>query len=175
MRLIQILGILFLAVVISSGYLFSLYGDWLWYSSVGYQDVFSTVVFGSVSLAVLTGLGFLAFSFANLYIARKRSRKKGKKHHNDGFLFALAALLALMVGSTFSNWEVWLKFLNPTGFLSSDPVFGMDIGFYVFTMPFYGFMLSYIGVTIVLTALLVLGSYAVSVGKRESPDTSGAE
>jgi uncharacterized membrane protein (UPF0182 family) len=169
MKISQVLGIILVAVLISGGYLFNLYGDWLWFNSIGYPEVFLTVVFGSVTLGVLTGLGFLAFSLANLYVARRLSERKGKKSHKDGFLFWLSGLFALGIGSAFSNWEVWLKFLNPTQFGIADPVFGMDIGFYVFTMPFYGFLLSYIGATLFITMLLVVGSYVMnSSSKKES-------
>jgi uncharacterized membrane protein (UPF0182 family) len=58
MKISQVLGIILVAVLISGGYLFNLYGDWLWFNSIGYPEVFLTVVFGSVTLGVLTGLGF---------------------------------------------------------------------------------------------------------------------
>jgi uncharacterized membrane protein (UPF0182 family) len=173
MRITQLLGLLLVAFLISAGYLFNLYGDWLWFSSVGYSQVFTTVVFGSVMLAALTGLGFLIFSFLNLYVARRRSLKRGRKKPRDGFLFWIAAFLALVVGSTFSNWEVWLKFLNPSDFAATDPVFGLNLGFYVFTMPFYGFLLSYLIVTLILTMLLATASYTVNAAVKreaEAPD-----
>lgn len=177
MRITQLLGIIVVVAILSAGYLFSLYGDWLWYSSVGYQSVFSTVVFGSIFLGLLTGLGFLVFSLLNLYIARRRSHKKGKKKSNDGFLFWIAGFLALVVGSGFSDWSVWLRFLNPSSFSQADPVFGLDIGFYVFTMPFYGFLLAYFTATLILTTLLVIGSYLLSSSssRKKPADTSGAE
>jgi uncharacterized membrane protein (UPF0182 family) len=172
MKLRQFLFLIIVAFLISAGSLFNLYGDWLWFSSAGYGQVFTTVVFGSVMLAALTGLGFLGFSFLNLYAARRRSAR-GRKKPRDGFLFWLAALMALGVGSAFSNWEVWLKFLNPSQFAAADPVFGLNVGFYVFTMPFYGFLLSYMAVTLALTMLLVTASYAVNSLRRESPDDAG--
>ncbi len=175
MKITQVLGLLIVAFLISAGYLFNLYGDWLWFSSAGYPQVFTTVVFGSVMLAVLTGLGFLAFSLLNLYIARRRSLKKGRKKSRDGFLFWLAALLALVMGSSFSNWEVWLKFLNPSEFAATDPVFGLNLGFYVFTMPFYGFLLSYLIATVVLTMLLATASYTVNAGVKRSSEEAPEE
>ena len=170
MRFGHVLGLLFIAFMISAGTLFNLYGDWLWFSSVGYPDIFLTIVLGSLMLGVITGLGFLGFSFLNIWMAGKRS-VRGKKKRRDGFLFWVAGLFALMVGSAFSNWEVWLKFLNPSSFAGTDQVFGLNIGFYVFTMPFYGFLLTYFIVTILLTTLLVLGSYAVNAGVRRGEDS----
>ncbi len=181
MRIQHVAGFIILFAVLISGYLFDLYGDWLWYSSVGYSQVWSTIVVGSLTLGMLTGLGFLGFSFLNIFLARKRV-VKGKKKPNDGLLFWLAGVFALIIGSGFSDWSVWLRFLNPTDFPAADPVFAQNIGFYVFTMPFYGFLLSYAMVTIVLTGLLVLGSYAINSGKatkakeeEPSDDTSGME
>ena len=161
MRIHQVLGIIFVAILISGGYIFNLYGDWLWFSAAGYPQVFTTIITGSLSLAILTGIGFFLFSVANIFLARK---KVNKKKHNDSFLFLVAGVLALLVGSTFSDWRVWLKFLNPSEFAVMDPVFGLDVGFYVFSMPFYGYILSYIGATLVLTTFLVFASYAINSG-----------
>ena len=75
MRFSQALGIIIVALLISAGYLFNLYGDWLWYSSVGYPQVLSTIILGSLSLALVTGVGFFAFSMANVMLARRLSRR----------------------------------------------------------------------------------------------------
>jgi uncharacterized membrane protein (UPF0182 family) len=173
MRLSQVIILILFLVFVLAGTLFNLYGDYLWFNSVGYPQVFSTVVFGSIFLGVLTGLGFLVFSWLNLYVARRRSLRKSKKSPKDGFLFWIAAFLALMVGSAFSNWEVWLKFLNPTEFPGTDPVFGLNLSFYVFTMPFFSFLIAYVFVTVILTTLLSIGAYAFHNRTRVTEEVEG--
>ena len=36
-----------------------------------------------------------------------------------------------------NNWDVFLKWLNAAPFGRSDPLFGKDLGFYVFELPVY--------------------------------------
>ena len=178
MKIGQLLGIIIVALLISGGYLFNLYGDWLWFNSVGYPQVFTTVIYGSLFLAALTGFGFFLFSMANIIVARKLARKgKKSKKMNDNFISWLAGLFALGIGSAFSDWRVWLKYLNPTDFAATDPVFGLDVGFYVFTMPFFGYIITYFGVTLALTAILVFASYTFNAGgiKKDVRDTSEME
>ena len=36
-----------------------------------------------------------------------------------------------------SNWDTVLRWLHAAPFGRSDPIFGHDLGFYVFSLPFY--------------------------------------
>ncbi|MBM7854081.1 uncharacterized membrane protein (UPF0182 family) [Desulfohalotomaculum tongense] len=78
-----------------------------------------------------------------------------------GLLFLLAsAVLAFVTGSTFSgDWITLQKFLNATSFGTTDPIFGKDIGFYVFSLPFYRFVLSFLTWITVVAALAVGSVY----------------
>ena len=138
----------------------NIYADLFWFMSLGYESVFLKTLGTSIGLGLLTGISFFVFAFINIRTAKRRSVKKEKATHGmDRFFLALSLLFALIVGLGFSDWEIVLKFLNRTGFGVSDPVFGLDIGFYFFSLPFYGFLLSFVFVTLVLTVLLTLGAY----------------
>ena len=53
-------------------------------------------------------------------------------------LFAVAAVLAIFTGLTMiPHWEKFLRFFNSVPFEKTDPIFGHDIGFYVFSLPVY--------------------------------------
>ena len=39
-----------------------------------------------------------------------------------------------------SNWEIVQRWLHAVPFGRTDPVFGHDLGFYVFNLPFYGLL-----------------------------------
>jgi len=149
--------ILILIILILIPAIFSIYGDFLWFSSLGYESVFLTILYGKAGLGFLSGLVFLIFIVINIKLASRHADKK-KKFSDGPFLWA-AAFFALLVGLSFSNWEVVLKFLNPTSFGMADPVFGLDIGFYVFTLPFYNYIFSYAITALILTIILVTASY----------------
>jgi uncharacterized membrane protein (UPF0182 family) len=53
------------------------------------------------------------------------------------------------------SWLKVLMYLNRTPFGTDDPIFNNDITFYVFELPFYKFLLSYL-LTVLLLGLLVL-------------------
>lgn len=78
-----------------------------------------------------------------------------------GFIFVITSvLLAFMTSGAFSgDWITIQKFLNSTTFGTLDPIFQKDIGFYVFQLPFYQFILGFLTWTVVVTALSVAAIY----------------
>ena len=157
--------------------LVGIFGDWFWFASIGYESVFITILGTSIWMGLLFFLGFVVFSFLNIRIAKRVSMKKSKgkahKQKSAGSVFYIfATIIGLFVGMVFSNWEVLMKFLNPSSFGVMDPVFGLDIGFYVFTLPFYGLMLSYLAAIIIPTMILTWGAHIYySMPSRPSRST----
>jgi len=63
---------------------------------------------------------------------------------------ALAALIALgEVGS----WDIALRFIGQAPYGRSDPLYGKDIGFYLFSLPVYVAIKNWMLLTLVLSAL----------------------
>ena len=59
-----------LAVLLFLGSIFtSIWSDRLWFRSVGFSDVFQTVLFARIALFLVLGLLFGAFVIANVYLA----------------------------------------------------------------------------------------------------------
>src|SRR5581483_8183686 len=80
---------------------------------------------------------------------------------NAGIL-AAGGFFAVVLGITAANnWLVLLRFLNAKPFGVVDPLFGQDVGFYVFTLPFvrvvHGWMVS----ALLLAAVGTLAVYVV--------------
>ncbi len=147
MRIPQLVfGILFFLFVVSS-LLFGIMGDWFWFIAIGYESVFLKVLLTSVGIGVLAFLVFFVVSIANILLARRLALGKGKKTKHIAptrIMNAIAALASLVVAVAMaSSWETVLKHLNSTPFSIMDPVFGLDISFYVFTLPFYSLALNF--------------------------------
>jgi len=143
-----------------------LYTDWLWFRSLHYQQVFVTILFTEVGLRVAVGVLVFGALFLNLLLTRRpilaaigapftvRDGEDGVVTLRQSPLAALIGprsititffLLSLVVGFFFTftvsgSWIVLQKFLHPTPFNVSDPVFGLDVSFYVFKLPFYTFV-----------------------------------
>ena len=155
MRLRGLPGLILLAIlllfIVPSGVAF--YTDWLWFRELGYERVFlRTLNAQTMVFAATFGVVYL-FLFLNLRLARGRTMDRprvvlgtgadGRPISLEGRQIAglaapVAGALALLMGvAGAANWLSWLTFLNATPFGVTDPVFGRDVGYYVFRLPIY--------------------------------------
>lgn len=124
------------------------YTDYLWYDTEGYGSVFWTRLLARLPLF---GAGFLlyaAFLWLNLSAARKNLRALYPEQ--EGLLGAKAAGVAVAAAALFlgftngaamtGEWTMVLRYFHGTPFGVTDPIFGHDIGFYVFGLPFWKFL-----------------------------------
>lgn len=156
--------------------------DWLWFSSLGYVGVFWTIFTTSVVLffavlAVSTGVfwlsGWLALRFARGRATAARPTPGPAPGPGPAiprldhsltpvpwrFLVAgMAVALGLLTATIeLANWDVALRFLYQVPYGVSDPVFGKDIGFYLFSLP------AYVALTNGLLLLLVFSAAIAAV------------
>ena len=145
-----------------------LLAEWPWFSSLGYERVFATRILAATLLGVVTGGLAFAFLYGNLRFAQRGVVPKPVVMHVSPQAPAVdvtrlvrrlalpASLgLALVFGLAASNgWLPLLQFLHRTPFGVTDPAFGRDLSYYVFTVPVVA------GVLGVLTALGVLALLA---------------
>ena len=161
--------------------------DWLWFSSIGYLQVFWTTIGAKavVLFAVWTGTavilwlnGWLAVRFArrqptqsvaafvwNLagnvpppdLLALMRDRLPWPRVIAGG-----AGLLALLVAAAeVGNWGVILQFFYHVPYGADDPLFNKDISFYLFVLPAYILIKNWMLLTLVLSALFAAAIYWV--------------
>ncbi len=169
----------------------TVYTDWLWFKSLGYDRLF--VRSWAYRIGVGAAFGFFAFFFLaiNVYLARKLSPNTRFISHNvqlEQFIsqtrryfdqyFTLAAytgsaVVGVIAGiSMASAWESWLQyfFSLPTG--TKDPLFGRDISFYFFTLPVvenvlgFLFLLTLVALGLAVFFHLVRGPFNLPQGLR---------
>jgi uncharacterized membrane protein (UPF0182 family) len=124
----------------------TLYTDYLWFVDVGFPQVFVTMLVSRLRLGLLGGLLFWLFVMANLWIVRGRRRQLHlvggiMEPLRPGRLLGMAALTVMgvttLVGLWLSaHWALVERFRYATPFGLYDPFFNLDVGFYVFTLPF---------------------------------------
>ena len=73
-----------------------------------------------------------------------------------GGALILAALIAL---GEANNWDVALRFIRQAPFGQSDPLFTMDIGFYLFSLPAYVELKNWMLLTLALSGLVAGAVY----------------
>jgi len=154
------------AIVLSlSGF----YADWLWFKSVNFTSVWSTVLFTKIELFIVTGLITSFVISLNVYLAfRKRpfyvplaveadnlERYRAQIEPIRRWVFAaLAVALFYFSGTSGAQlWNTWLLFKNSTSFGVKDPQFGMDISFFTFRLPFWQSLIAWGISTLVLTLI----------------------
>jgi uncharacterized protein len=152
--------------------------DWLWFSTVGYLNVFLTIFGIKVALFIAVFATSAIVLWLNGALAHRLAKRKGYlppptapwgskdqtltaalQRLSPGlpwrFLIiasalALAALIALgEVGS----WDIALRFIWEAPYGQSDPLYGKDIGFYLFSLPAYVAIKNWMLLTLVLSAL----------------------
>ena len=158
---IGILVLLGAVIASSSGF----YIDWLWFKSVGFTSVWSTVLTTKITLFVVVGLITSLFISANIYIAHRsrplyvpmtieadnleRYRAQLEPIRRWVFLGIVGALVYFGGSSGSVFWSTWLQFKNATPFGQTDPQFGLDISFFAFKLPMYQALISW-GISLVL-------------------------
>lgn len=153
--------------------LFSIFTDiWtqrLWYRSLDFGSVYSTVLGTRVLLFFIVGLVMAAAVVANIVIAFKtRPRVALAPSPSPGFerygdllqqrgkiaIGAVATLMLVFGGSAASGeWRTFLAWRNQTPFGVTDQHFNKDISFFVFDYPWLRVLLGF-GYSIVLLSLV---------------------
>lgn len=132
-----------------------IYTDVLWYNQVGFQQLFWKMILAKIIMVVVFGAFFFFLLYLNIFLARRipppqnieiegspleslivRARESWMKIIGIALLvFSIIASISAGIGWA-GKWEVVLKFLNHTSYGKVDPLFGKDIGFYMFSYPF---------------------------------------
>ncbi|MGH3741506.1 MAG: UPF0182 family protein, partial [Micromonosporaceae bacterium] len=148
--------------------------DWLWYSEVGYTEVFGKQLTTRLMLFGLFGGLVGLWTAGNLYLAyrlRPVLRPNSPEQLNLDryrmrvtpriglYITLVSAFVGLIAGlSAQGRWQQWLLFWNAREFGRKDSQFHLDIGFYVFEYPFWRFLLgmAFTGVVIGVLGALFL-------------------
>ena len=182
-------GLFFFVVfllIIFSRQAIGLYTDWLWFQEVAYTGVFSRTLFYKLLFGLLGGGLFFVLLYVNIRIAAKRVQGIQFLRQDevielppieliDPLLQRLLLPGALLIGlfaapQAASHWESFLLFLNPVSFGLDDPLHQRDISFFVFQLPAYLSLYSWVmfalGLTLLATAFVYLLYRAIRYGPR---------
>ena len=162
---LTILAVITGALVALSGF----YVDWLWFNSVGFTGVWSTVLTTKVALFVIAGLLTSLIISLNIYLAFRRrpfyvptsveadnlERYRATIDPIRKLVFAGIVLVLFYFGGTSASnlWGSWLLFSNSTEFGIQDPQFGLDISFFAFRLPFWQTLIGWGISTLILATL----------------------
>jgi len=182
---IVVLVILGLLLMITA----QLWTEWLWYDAIGYLEVLRTewVTRGLLFLAAFLVMGGAVY--ASLTVAYRTRPVYAPSTPEQASLdqyremieplrrlvmIAAPAVLGFFAGVAASaQWQTVLLFLNAETFGVVDPQFGVDLSFYMFTLPAVRFVVSFLmavavisGITAVATQYLYGGLRFADGGER---------
>lgn len=164
--LVTLAALLFLGSVFTN-----LWTDRLWFRSIGYGAVFSTVLGTRVVLFVVMGALFAAVVLANGYVAyRLRPDVLPTRRDDPAFRYriafvpvarpiviAVALVLVLFAGSVSAgHWDTFQLWRHGSSFGITDPQFGKDVGFFVFSYPWLRYVSSYTFSIVVLSVVVAV-------------------
>ncbi len=174
------ISLVILVLVLVLGLFISLIGfisDYLWFREMGYLSVFfkqlvTQLKVGVPTFIAVTGLIYLYLSrlkkgyFAKIDSSEVTDAKKLTK--TTVFLSAVFGIFVTLI-TVAQLWFEILKFTNASSFGLSDPLFNIDISFYIFRLDFLTYLNEILMTIIIGFVLLTLIYYLVLMTVR-TPD-----
>ncbi len=174
----------------------NIWTDRLWYVSIDFGSVFNTMLLTRLGLFASFGLLMAAVVAANAAVAyRLRPRVRGAGPSSPlleryrevleqrlvWVIVGLGVVVGVFAGATASGQVfTYLTWRNSTPFGVTDPVFNLDIGFFVFDYPWWRFALSFVFVALLFSATaaaiihyLMGGLRLVGPGRGGTPGAQG--
>ncbi len=165
-----VLFILVVAPLFSDGV--NLLVDWLWFGTQHYLVLYKNILLAQIGLSGMAGIGFIVLVGLNVLVARSISSRYGYRVFHDTIelpgieRFAeafrwLVWVAVLLVGYAVGQWATfhWQDYLlskNAVPMHQADPIFHIDLGFYLFHLSYIWF-LYHLALVIVLACLLSAG------------------
>jgi uncharacterized membrane protein (UPF0182 family) len=153
--------------------------DWLWFSSVGYLQVFWTTIGAKAAVFVASWTATALVLWLNGWLALRAAGRRSTQlaaaavwqaagsaqpdplaQWRDrlpwrSMIAGGAVLLALLVAAAeLGNWGTFLRFLYQVPYGADEPIYGKDIGFYLFSLPAYILIKNWMMLTLALSALV---------------------
>ncbi|HEX9749571.1 MAG TPA: UPF0182 family protein [Methylomirabilota bacterium] len=154
-----------------------LYTDWLWFQEVGFTTVFTTRLQLSGWLFIGLGAVVFVFLFVNLSVAARTAPPDVLWELEDQLglpgraileplvrrlLLPVIAVISFFAGARATgSWTTVLEYVNRTPFDQADPLFGRDLGFYFFVLPFWRLLYAWSTALVAGTLLLVAAVYVL--------------
>src|ERR1019366_6396300 len=167
--------------------------EWLWMRQLDYAGIFWTLLSVKWGIFCLTLFISVLYLWTNLrFAARNIDVLKGASFFTKEItppadasrtinidvspkllVFAIDAgivILSLLFALSISGqWDTYLRFRYGGSFGIADPLFGIDLGFYVFRLPFYELLQG--SITVLTVSALAILTFCAVFGIRQSKTT----
>lgn len=137
-----------------------------WFKEVGYLGIFFTsfkakvmIFVPSIIIIFIVIYSYIKFLRNNYIKMNTIVEEKAKLSRQNKIIGAISATIAFFVSTAFtaSFWYEILQYVNGTSFNVKDPIFNLDISFFVFKLPLIS---DFLGILITLVVLLIIVTLA---------------
>ena len=179
---IIVIAVLIILLFLSARGIAGFYTDELWYDALGQADVFWGILGAKIALAAIFAVFFAVLLVLNLWIADRLAPKTRAPGPEEQFIERYqqivgrrAWLFRISVGVVFglvagvpvsSQWKDWLLFTHSVSFGEKDAQFGVDVGFYVFKLPFLTFVVDWLFAAMVIVLIITAVAHYLNGGIR---------
>lgn len=148
-----------------------LYADILWYQQLGFLNVLTTQWFASIAMFLIGFFGMAVPLWLSIQLAYRLRPVYAKLNTQlDRYqqvieplrrlaMYGIPIVFGIFAGvSTGSHWQTAAMWLNGTPYGTTDPLFNLDIGFYLFALPFYRNVVSFASAVVLISLLAALAT-----------------
>lgn len=167
--------------------------NWMWFDSLGYEKVFWTKFLSQLEIGVPVFLAAMLLvriylkSLKKHYFIEIESHEIPDEKRLNKISWGMSVVFGLLVGLTAgaSTWMDFRQFANATSFGLKDPLFHLDISFYVFKLSFLtkannivlGIVVGVVIITLLYYGILMMvrtpDMFEWEPEEPEDPETSG--
>lgn len=164
-----VIAAIFISIRISAGFL----TDLLWFKSVGFEQVFTTSIITNLVVRSVTVLIFFLFFLINIQMAWRAIKRLPSDQINvlaelsapmlNWLSLGAAFILALLFsGMGALDWKLVQPFLHSVSIGVHDPIFHLDVGYFLFRFPLLQAVNGALQAVLLLTLLASVGIYYFS-------------
>jgi uncharacterized membrane protein (UPF0182 family) len=159
--------------------------NYLWYQEMGHTNVFWTPLLGRLCVGLFFAIIFFAVFYGSAWAARRLSPKFrpveadksgnllemiSRRRWSGRALLAISIFVALIMGISYGGrWREVLLFFDRQVFGYTDPLFGKDASFFVYTLPVLNMLVTFVSVTMILTLIFTTLTYLADRAFSLSP------
>ena len=175
--------VLLLLLFLSARGIAGFWTDYLWFDALGFGGVFSDLLLSRVALAAIFTVIFAVLLCVNLWVADRLAPRFRQPGPEEQFLeryqvmmrgrrvwfarIGVSLLFGFIAGiPVASQWKDWILFTHATSFGEKDPLFGVDVGFYVFRLPFLTFLMDWLFASLVIILIITAVAHYLNGGIR---------
>jgi uncharacterized membrane protein (UPF0182 family) len=154
----------------------SFYTEWLWYDSLGYASVYTTILKTKIIIFFVAAIIFGTLFLGNLVLATRLAPQTEVKFWPWALVSRIQKLLRwnVILGTVVlsiifgaiaqGSWLTILQFFNWQPFGITDPVFNHEVGFYVFSLPFWQALRGWFIGALIVVFLATAATYVLAYG-----------